>query len=77
MNILQEFGILMLGVGLGALLVWLQQRTARKQFRQEIRLEIQGALSGPSRRQPTNTTQHVSGVESPNAQESPRSIRAA
>jgi hypothetical protein len=30
MNILQEFGILMLGAGLGALLVWLQQSTARK-----------------------------------------------
>jgi hypothetical protein len=51
MNILQAFGILLLGVGLGALLIWLQQIDARKQFRQELEIQIDQALLGELRRQ--------------------------
>jgi hypothetical protein len=36
MNILQAFGVLLLGVGLGGLLVWLQQSAARRQFREDL-----------------------------------------
>ena len=36
MNILQALGVLLLGVGLGGLLAWLQQTTARRQFREEL-----------------------------------------
>jgi hypothetical protein len=36
MNILQAFGMLLLGVGLGGLLAWLQQTAARRQFREEL-----------------------------------------
>ena len=51
MNILQAFGILLLGVGLGAVLVWFQQNDARKQFRQELEVQIDQALFGELRRQ--------------------------
>jgi hypothetical protein len=51
MNILQAFGILLLGAGLGALLIWLQQTAARRQFRQELETQIDQALCGELRRQ--------------------------
>jgi hypothetical protein len=51
MNILQAFGILLLGAGLGALLIWLQQTAARRQFRQELETQIDQALIGELRRQ--------------------------
>jgi hypothetical protein len=51
MNTLQAFGILLLGAGLGALLIWLQQTAARRQFRQELETQIDQALFGELRRQ--------------------------
>jgi hypothetical protein len=51
MNILQAFGILLLGAGLGALLIWLQQTAARRQFRQELEIQIDQALFGELCRQ--------------------------
>ena len=51
MNTLQAFGILLLGAGLGALLIWLQQTAARRQFRQELENQIDQALIGELRRQ--------------------------
>jgi len=45
MNIPQAFGLLLLGVGLGALLVWLQQRAARRQFREELETLTDQAFS--------------------------------
>ena len=50
MNILQAFGLLLLGAGLGALLIWLQQTGARKQFRQELQIQIGQAFLGELRR---------------------------
>jgi uncharacterized membrane-anchored protein YhcB (DUF1043 family) len=47
----KHFGILLLGIGLGALLIWLQQTDARKQFRQELEIQIDQALFGELRRQ--------------------------
>lgn len=51
MNILQAVGILLFGVGLGALLIWLQQTAARRQFRQELETQVDQALFGGWRRQ--------------------------
>jgi hypothetical protein len=51
MNTLQAFGILLLGAGLGALLIWLQQTAARRQFRQELENQMDQALIGELRRQ--------------------------
>lgn len=51
MNILQAFGVLLLGAGLGALLIWLQQTASRRQFRQEIETQIDQALLGQFGRQ--------------------------
>lgn len=43
MNIMQAFGALLLGVGLGGLLVWLQQSCARRQFREDLEARIDQA----------------------------------
>jgi hypothetical protein len=51
MNLPQAFGILLLGVGSGALLTWLQQATVRRRFRQEIVAQIDKTLFDESRRQ--------------------------
>jgi hypothetical protein len=51
MNILQAFGVLLLGAGLGALLIWLQQTTSRRQFRQQLETQIDQALLGQLGRQ--------------------------
>jgi hypothetical protein len=51
MNFLAALGVLLFGVGLGGLLVWLQQTAARRQFRQELEAELDQALFGLSRRQ--------------------------
>jgi hypothetical protein len=51
MNILQAFGVLLLGAGLGALLIWLQQTASRRQFRQELETQIDQALLGQLGRQ--------------------------
>jgi hypothetical protein len=51
MNIVQEFGILLLGAGLGALLIWLQQTAARRRFRQELEAQIEQAFLGELGRQ--------------------------
>jgi hypothetical protein len=40
MNILQALGILLLGAGLGALLLWIQQAAMRRQFRKELETQI-------------------------------------
>jgi len=64
MNILQAFGILLLGVGLGALLIWLQQTDARKQFRQELEIQIDQALIGELRCQRLFNISHESPRQS-------------
>jgi len=51
MNILQAFGILLFGACLGALLMWLPQTAARRQFQQELETQIDQALFGGLRRQ--------------------------
>ena len=51
MNILQALGVLLLGVGLGALLIWIQQTAARRQFRKEMETRIDQALFVGPRRQ--------------------------
>jgi hypothetical protein len=51
MNTLQAFGVLLLGAGLGALLIWLQQTASRRQFRQELETQIDQALLGQLGRQ--------------------------
>ena len=51
MNVPQALGILLLGVGLGALLVWLQQTAVRRRFRQELEAQIDQAIFGGLRRQ--------------------------
>jgi hypothetical protein len=40
MNILLALGILLLGAGLGALLLWIQQAAMRRQFRKELETQI-------------------------------------
>ena len=50
MNVTVAFGILLLGTGLGALLVWLQQRAIRRQFLQGLESELEQALFGAARR---------------------------
>jgi hypothetical protein len=64
MNILQAFGILLLGVGLGALLIWFQQTDARKQFRQDLEIQIDQALFGELRRQRLLNISHESTRQS-------------
>ena len=51
MNILEAFSILLLGLGLGALLMWVQQTAARRQFRQQLETQVDQALFGGLRRQ--------------------------
>jgi len=50
MNTPQVIAIFLLGVGFGALLIWLQQIAVRRQFRQEIVSQIDQALFGGLRR---------------------------
>lgn len=64
MNLLQTFGILLLGVGLGALLTWLQQATVRRRFQQEIVAQIDKTLFDESRRQRfPNLKENLSGPD--------------
>jgi len=49
MNIPLAFGLLLLGVGLGGLLVWLQQSAARRQFREDLETRIDKAFFARSR----------------------------
>jgi hypothetical protein len=51
MNILPAFGVLLLGVGLGGLLVWLQQNALRRQFREDLEALTDQAFSVDSRRE--------------------------
>ena len=51
MTIIHAFGVLLLGTGLGALLVWLQQTGARRRFRQDLQDQIDQAVFGGLRRQ--------------------------
>jgi hypothetical protein len=59
MNVLQALGILLLGVGLGALLVWLQQTAVRRRFRQELEAQIDQAVFGGLRRQRLLNNQRI------------------
>jgi len=56
MSVLQAFGILLLGAGLGALLSWIQQTAARKQLEQELETQLYEAIFGWRRR--TKTASH-------------------
>ncbi|SRR5208337_2282825 len=51
MNVPQALSILLLGAGLGAFLVWLQQTAVRRRFRQELETQIDQAVFGGLRRQ--------------------------
>jgi hypothetical protein len=46
MNLLLAFGILLFGVGLGAFSFWIQQTLNRRQFRQELRTQLDQVLGG-------------------------------
>ena len=77
MNTVQAIGILLLGLGFGSLLTWIQQTHARMRFRNEIKSEIDDALSSPLRRQPASETQNISRLVNYDSGEPRKNIRAA